>query len=204
MAILTPLKHKFYDDAGNPLAGGLVYTYQAGTTVPLATYTDSTGLVAQTNPIVLDAKGECNIWSNSIYKVNVTTAAGVQVTGWPVDNVGQGQSSYDISGFAAGVPIASQIMLRIPMVRAVTFDVNMTLSKAIASAAATAAAVFTISKNGVAFGTITFGIGATTGLFAAAIPPAFAINDVLMVTAPLVPDVTLANIGFILAGQIIP
>lgn len=204
MAILTPLKHKFYDDAGLPLAGGLVYTYQPGTTTLLTTYTDSTGLVAQANPIVLDAKGECNIWSSSMYKVNVTTAAGAQVTGWPVDNVGQGQSSYDISGFAVGVPIASQILLRIPMVRAVTFDVNLTLSKASASVAATAATVLTISKNGVQFGTITFGIGSVTGVFAAAIPPAFAINDIITVTAPLVPDVTLANIGFILAGQIVP
>ena len=40
MAILSPLpKMQFFSTAGVPLVGGKLYTYAAGTTTPLATYT---------------------------------------------------------------------------------------------------------------------------------------------------------------------
>ena len=54
---------QFFDDSGTPLAGGLIYTYAAGGTTPLVTYTSSTGLTAHPNPIVLDSAGRINeIW----------------------------------------------------------------------------------------------------------------------------------------------
>lgn len=55
---------QFFDDNGNPLSGGLIYTYDAGTTTPVATYTNSTGLIQNSNPIVLDASGRTpqQIW----------------------------------------------------------------------------------------------------------------------------------------------
>lgn len=48
---------QFFDNNGNPLTGGKLYTYAAGTTTPQATYTTSVGNVAHTNPIILDAAG---------------------------------------------------------------------------------------------------------------------------------------------------
>lgn len=48
---------QFFDNSGVPLTGGKLYSYAAGTTTPLATYTTSAGNVAHTNPIVLDAAG---------------------------------------------------------------------------------------------------------------------------------------------------
>ena len=55
---------QFFDDNGVPLAGGLIYTYQAGSSTPLVTYTDNGGIVANANPIVLDASGRTpqQIW----------------------------------------------------------------------------------------------------------------------------------------------
>lgn len=54
---------QFFDDSGVPLAGGLIYTYAAGGTTPLVTYTSSSGLIAHPNPIVLDSAGRINeIW----------------------------------------------------------------------------------------------------------------------------------------------
>ena len=35
---------QFFDNNGIPLAGGLLYSYAAGTTSPLATYTTSSGV----------------------------------------------------------------------------------------------------------------------------------------------------------------
>jgi hypothetical protein len=48
---------QFFDNNGVPLAGGLIYTYEAGTTTPQATYTTSAGTVAHPNPIVLNSAG---------------------------------------------------------------------------------------------------------------------------------------------------
>jgi hypothetical protein len=55
---------QFFDDNGVPLAGGLIYTYQAGSSTPLATYTTNGGTIANANPIVLDASGRTpqQIW----------------------------------------------------------------------------------------------------------------------------------------------
>lgn len=87
MATLTPsAKQQFFDANGNPLAGGKLYTYAAGTTTPLATYTDSSGGTPNTNPIILDSRGEANIWLGSaVYKFKLTTSTDVEL--WTVDNV---------------------------------------------------------------------------------------------------------------------
>jgi microcystin-dependent protein len=64
--LLSPFGNgqQFFDDNGVPLAGGLIYTYQAGSSTPLATYTTNGGTIANSNPIVLDATGRVpnEIW----------------------------------------------------------------------------------------------------------------------------------------------
>jgi len=60
---------QFFTNTGAVLTGGKLYTYAAGTTTPQATYTTSSGNVARTNPIVLDAAGRVGdggeIWITS-------------------------------------------------------------------------------------------------------------------------------------------
>jgi hypothetical protein len=48
---------QFFDNSGQVLTGGKIYTYSAGTTTPAATYTNSSGATAQPNPIILNAAG---------------------------------------------------------------------------------------------------------------------------------------------------
>lgn len=70
---------QLFNDAGLPLAGGKIFTYTAGTSTPLATYTDYTGNIAHSNPIVLDASGRVNeIWLTEglTYKFVVEDAVG--------------------------------------------------------------------------------------------------------------------------------
>ena len=50
------------DNNGNPIAGGLLFTYAAGTTTKLATYSDEALTVANANPIVLDSAGRATIF----------------------------------------------------------------------------------------------------------------------------------------------
>jgi hypothetical protein len=86
-ASLSPSpKLQFFDNAGAPLVGGKLYSYAAGTTTPLATYTNYGGGTANTNPIILDSRGEANVWlSTAMYKFALYTAADVLV--WTVDNL---------------------------------------------------------------------------------------------------------------------
>lgn len=87
MANLSPSpKLQFFDANGNPLAGGKLYTYAAGTTTPLATYTDSSASVPNTNPVILDSRGEAEVWLGvAAYKFKLTTSTDVEV--WTVDDV---------------------------------------------------------------------------------------------------------------------
>jgi len=71
---------QFFDNNGVPLTGGLLYSYIAGTTTPATTYTTSTGLISNSNPIVLDSAGRVNeVWltAGSTYKFVLKTSAGV-------------------------------------------------------------------------------------------------------------------------------
>lgn len=70
---------------GLALVGGKVYTYIAGTSTPKATYTDSTLVTPNTNPTILDARGEADIWPNGSYKVILKDS--LDNTIWTVDNI---------------------------------------------------------------------------------------------------------------------
>ena len=87
MAVVTPTpKAQFLMLDGTPLVGGKVYSYAAGTTTPQVTYTDSTGATPNENPVILDSRGEANIWlGSSSYKFRLTDENDVEI--WTVDNV---------------------------------------------------------------------------------------------------------------------
>ena len=89
LSLLAGAGWQFFDDNGNPLSGGLLYTYLAGTTTPATTYTSSNGVTANSNPIVLDAAGRVpeQIWLNTAYtyKFLLRTSTGVSV--WSKDNI---------------------------------------------------------------------------------------------------------------------
>lgn len=55
---LAPIANAQQLDAnGNPLSGGKIHTYIAGTSTPAPTYADDSGAAAQTNPIILNSRG---------------------------------------------------------------------------------------------------------------------------------------------------
>jgi hypothetical protein len=101
LSIFAGVGAQLFDDAGNVLTGGKINTYQAGTTIPLASYTSSTGVTAHSNPIILNAAGRVptgEIWLDYsyLYKFVVTTANDVLIATY--DNVG---GSFNASGIIA-------------------------------------------------------------------------------------------------------
>jgi hypothetical protein len=92
---------QFFDNNGVPLSGGKIYSYEAGTSTPLATYTSSAGNVAHTNPIILDSAGRVpsggEIWNQlQLYKFVLKTSTEVTIATY--DNVG---SSFNATAIIA-------------------------------------------------------------------------------------------------------
>lgn len=80
MAIITDgVRTKFTDDTGLPLIGGQVFSYVEGTSTPKDTYQDRAFTIPNTNPIILDDVGSCQMYLNGGYRLRVLTADGVLV-----------------------------------------------------------------------------------------------------------------------------
>jgi hypothetical protein len=103
--ILSPLAGagwQFFDNNGAPLNGGLLYTYDAGTTTPRTTYSDSAGATPNANPIVLDSAGRVagEVWLTTNINYKFVLKDSNSTTIWTYDNI-------------AGVPASSVTSLRI-------------------------------------------------------------------------------------------
>jgi len=115
----------FFGSTGRPLSGGLIYTYQAGSSTPLATYSDNGGSIPNTNPIVLNSAGQTpsEVWmiAGYSYKMQIQTSAGVIVQtldnlyGIPTSSGGGGGTSVPTgciliwSGSAGSIPSGFQL-----------------------------------------------------------------------------------------------
>lgn len=91
---------------GLAVPGGRLYTYIAGGTTPQNTFTDETGVSANTNPVVLDSTGNANVWltPGASYRFDLYDSNGVLLR--TVDNVPggtlAGQSSVTANYVFAG------------------------------------------------------------------------------------------------------
>jgi len=89
--LLSPIGNgfQFFTTTGLPLNGGYIYTYQAGSSTPLATYTDSTGNISNTNPIQLgtDGRPPNEIWLNSGYSYKFVLQDSASATIQTYDNL---------------------------------------------------------------------------------------------------------------------
>lgn len=113
MATLLPEgKQRFTNSAGAPLVGGTLSTYDVGTNNPRTTYQDAAATTPNTNPIVLDARGEATVFWSGAYKVVLKDALGATI--WTVDNVLSadqyaGTVNTALNAFIANVADASDV-----------------------------------------------------------------------------------------------
>lgn len=76
ITILPNAKTQFLNGNAVPLAGGFVYMYVPNSSTFKTTWQDSGGVTANSNPIVLDANGECLLWGSGQYRQLVTDSLG--------------------------------------------------------------------------------------------------------------------------------
>ena len=96
-----PLFHGFYPN-GDPLIGGRLYTYEAGTSTPAAAYHDAAATMPHQNPITLDDRGEALIHITQAMLWALKDKNDVQL--WVVDNIiGSGGGAGTIPPSTVGV-----------------------------------------------------------------------------------------------------
>lgn len=86
-ALLPDAKIPFHTSSGNLANGYQLFVYNAGTTVKATTYTDSTGLSSNTNPIVLNSRGETPYGvyvASGTYKLVLATNTDTDPPGSPI------------------------------------------------------------------------------------------------------------------------
>jgi hypothetical protein len=140
------------DANGNPLAGALIYTYETGTTTPLATYTTSALSVANANPIVADSAGRFGpIYTNgaTAVKAVITTAAGATV-----DTLDPAPFVYDSQSAASSISFTPNATLTGDDVQAALDQVTDLLTAGKTSSATAGGTVNAI--------TLTTGLGLTS------------------------------------------
>ncbi|MFM0638086.1 hypothetical protein PQQ63_15395 [Paraburkholderia metrosideri] len=67
-SLLQNGKQQFIDQNGHPLVGGQVYFYTPGTETPMDTWQDPGETTPNTNPVVLDSRGQAAIWGSGTYR----------------------------------------------------------------------------------------------------------------------------------------
>jgi len=88
---LSPIGNgiSFLGTTGLPLNGGQLYTYQAGSSTPLATYTDVNGTIPNANPIILGTDGRlpAELWLTYGYNYKLVLQDSNSVTIATYDNI---------------------------------------------------------------------------------------------------------------------
>lgn len=81
---------QFFDNLGNPLVGGTLSAYVAGTTTPTNMFSDNAGTVAGTN-VTLDSRGEPTtiklIWLDTAVNYKFILKDSTSTTIWTIDNI---------------------------------------------------------------------------------------------------------------------
>lgn len=107
----TPFQVTF-DSNGNPVSGGCIWTYTAGTSTPAATYSDSALASPNTNPIVADSAGRFTAWlsAGSSYKFTYEAACTAPAHGSVIKTVDNVQAT---QGTANPTVQVSEVDLRL-------------------------------------------------------------------------------------------
>lgn len=108
---------------------------------------------------------------------------------------------YDIAIYVPGAFASSMVCSEINSVRSFSLPSGLSGSIATLDVAATADTVFSIARNGLEIGTVSFAAGSAAGVLAMASSASFNRGDIFKVIAPLSPDATAAGLSLSLLGS---
>lgn len=91
-----------YGTDGLPLIGGRLWTYEANTETPKASFADPYFLTPNTNPVILNAMGQAVVWLNNFYHLRLEDRYGVQLWDVPSYEFSAG-TTVPTTGFVSGM-----------------------------------------------------------------------------------------------------
>lgn len=145
------IRFREFDANGDPLSGGKLYSYVAGTTTKKATYSDPDCTTPNTNPVILDSEGYADVWVPSgSYKFALYDADDVQrwvkddiptlgsasgssssdsgLSAWVTHDLVDGQAAADIEGETLDFAVYSSAEYRFEIIRGTTVIANGTFA----------------------------------------------------------------------------
>ena len=105
-SLISPqIRKQYFDSNGDPLSGGKLHVYESGTTTPVDSYVDAAETSTNTNPIVLDSRGEIPglFLRVGSYKFVLTDSADVTI--WTKDNITIRDVGTELDDLAATVTV---------------------------------------------------------------------------------------------------
>ncbi|MDI9691444.1 hypothetical protein QM268_03055 [Acinetobacter baumannii] len=78
-SLLSAVRTRFFDKSNKPLAGGKVYTYEANSTKPKVTWSDTDLSAPNTNPVLLDNEGTAYVYLDGNYRIRVEDRYGALI-----------------------------------------------------------------------------------------------------------------------------
>ncbi len=211
-SILPNGKNQFIDINGNPLVGGTVTFYEPDSLILKDTWQDSDQTILNTNPIVLDSRGQAIIYGDGIYRQRVKDSLGNliwdQETASPYTpaNLPPSVSSfYDPIIFMEGQPVDGEVYPIVNVVRNLSLPIALagTVITIDPGSLPTAPITIDFQKNGVSIGSIAIDtLGNVVVTFAAKIT--FAARDQWKFVWPSPQDATAGNISITLVFTVEP
>jgi hypothetical protein len=120
-------KIQCFDDNGNFAVGYEIHTYKVGTATAQTTYSEWTLTTPNSNPVILDARGEADIFTGLPVKL-IFCAPGSGSTIWTCDYVGQEQQANYVTGSATPVTANNNYVVdTTPPVTALAANFQLTL-----------------------------------------------------------------------------
>lgn len=176
LSMLAGAGFQFLDNNGDPLTGGKVYTYLAGSTTPVTTYTTNAGTTAHTNPIVLDAAGRVpsggEIWlTNGVsHKFVVKTSTEVELGSYDnirnnIGNIYSSLSASDGSSLVGYQPLSGaattvqEALRSIPGFSKGTFTLSTTSTKIVSNVNVKTTSIILLSPTNTSAATLMQGAG---------------------------------------------
>jgi len=187
----------------------VIYQWRSGVLEPVYTVAtvfnprgayDGTATYAQNDLVSIGGAAFVSNINGNTGNTPTTSPAPASDANWTVLFLGSGADYADYLLSAPGVVGNSEKLFVVAIARTVVFPAGVSGSEAVVGTAPTADAVFSLQKNGVQFGTVTFAASATAGTFSVASDTTFAPGDVLSVIGPATADATLADVSITLRG----
>ncbi len=210
-AILPNAVNQFIDINGNPLVGGTVTFYQPASLILKDTWQDADQTILNTNPIILDSRGQAIIYGYGIYRQRVKDSLGnliwdeLTATPYSASNPPPGiLSFYDKDIFIEGQPGDAELYPIINILRDLSLPIALVGSVITIDPAflPTSDITFTLYKNGVSIGTVDIDtLGNVVINFPAVVT--FAARDQFSIIWPSPQDATAANIAVNLAWTVV-